>query len=813
MLAVNHGRADLCVDDSRIIVATFKHRSPGAAAAAVMLALYGQAALAQQTAALAAANAEEPTQLEEIVITAQKRTERLEDVPVAASVLSADMLATDNVSDISDINKLVPSVQVNGTINGRVPMGIRGISSVSNEGTVGISSGVAVLVDGVPVPSDSYDGNDIQDVQNVEVLKGPQATLGGRTAASGVINMVTRGPTDSLAGNVSTTVTDDGEYRVNAFLSGQLSDKVQASLAVYKTSIQYPITNLAGGDKTTQDVDGYRAKFKFLLNDNFDVMVMAHQGEDRSRGFNFVYVYVPPGASLIGSSQAAALPGITPSWNNLDYKSPVMTAGAVHYDDDASVIVDYRFGNGSTLTSTTAYQREKQQQVQDIFAVDVYYWNVLTPNGPPFGGPFYNTQSQNETVTQASEEIKLASAVDLPVNYLLGVFFSNTKVDELYIRALPPAGYDVRPIPVTATYDVYGRSTWKIEPSTSVVTGLRFNHDVLKYNYTETTNVVSFPNAIYGPLFSSGSSSSNALVGDVSLQQKFTSNSMAYFTYARGYSPEAYNTSAVLYPSPANPRAAIPLQPVGQEHINHFELGSKGTYLDRTLTLNADVFDTIYQNYQIQTYSAVANVLTPPLILTSAGKAETRGLEFDTQWAASRHTRLNFSAAYIDAVFKDYKNAPCWGQPGGISQTSAQGCVPETVNGVTQGVQNVDGKTMPNSPKFKAVLGAEQRVPLGSLPYELVLGGDYTYRTSAQMLLDQNPWALQASVGILNLRAGLQSQDGRYAATAFVNNVADKVYYVDVEDFWTGPWGGPAVIGQPARDAHRYAGVRLSASF
>jgi len=98
--------------------------------------------------------------------------------------VSADVLAQQNVSDISDINKLVPSVQLNGTINGRVPMGIRGISSVSNEGTVGISSGVAIQVDGVPVPSDSYDGNDIMDVQSIEVLKGPQATLGGRTAAS-----------------------------------------------------------------------------------------------------------------------------------------------------------------------------------------------------------------------------------------------------------------------------------------------------------------------------------------------------------------------------------------------------------------------------------------------------------------------------------------------------------------------------------------------------------------------------------------------------------------------------------------------------
>jgi iron complex outermembrane receptor protein len=287
---------------------------------------------------------------------------------------------------------------------------------------------------------------------------------------------------------------------------------------------------------------------------------------------------------------------------------------------------------------------------------------------------------------------------------------------------------------------------------------------------------------------------------------------MAYFTYARGYSPEAYNTSAVLYPSPTNPNNAIPLQPVGQEHINHFELGSKGTYLDRTLLLNVDLFDTIYQDYQIQTYAAVANVLTPPLDLTSAGKAETRGVELDTQWAATPTTRLNFSAAYIDAKFKDYPNAPCWGQPGGIVQSAAEGCTPVVINGVTQGVQNVDGKTMPNSPKFKAIAGFEQRVPLSSHPVELVFGGDYTYRTSAQMLVDQNPWAVQGAFGILNLRAGFQSNSGKFAVTAFLNNVTNKVYYVDVEDFWTGPWGGPAVIGQPARDAHRFAGIRLSAS-
>src|SRR5579884_823337 len=108
-------------------------------------------------------------QIEEVVITAQKRPERLQDVPVTAAVVSANELAKSNVSDVSDLNKLVPGLNLNGTISGRVPMGIRGISSVSNEAAVGVPSGVAIMIDGVPVPPDSYSGNNVEDVRSVEV--------------------------------------------------------------------------------------------------------------------------------------------------------------------------------------------------------------------------------------------------------------------------------------------------------------------------------------------------------------------------------------------------------------------------------------------------------------------------------------------------------------------------------------------------------------------------------------------------------------------------------------------------------------------
>jgi iron complex outermembrane receptor protein len=761
-------------------------------ATGALVALAAGAAAAAESADTAASSG--GAELEEIVITAQKRPERLQDVPVAAEVLSSQALANADVADLSDLNKMVPSVQLNGTINGRVPTGVRGISSVSNEQTVGISSGVAISIDGVPVPSDSFDANNVAGVQSVEVLLGPQSTLGGRTAAAGLINFTTRGPTATLQGTATTTVTDDGEYRFEGFLSGPIVDRIEGSLSAYKLTTRYPVTNLATGDKTTQDVAGSRIKLLFNVTDNLDITLMAHNENTEGKGANLVYNYITPGNDLLFTpgpfTQALLLPGYTPSWKNLVYASPVTTAGGSHRDGDYSVIIEDRLGGGYTLTSTTAYTEEKQNQTQDLFAVDDFFWHTLTGQTV-----FYNTQNQVATVKQKSEELKIVSPTDGPVSGLAGLFYSDNSVDEVYVRTLPPAGLDVHVIPDTKTYDVYGRATWNLTSATSLVAGLRFNHDQISYKYNQYVYFPTSPPAYY----SQGSSDSNTVVGDIALKQRFTDNLMAYLSYSRGYSPAAYNTSATL-------TSNATLAPVGKESINSYELGTKGTYLDHTLILNADIFDTIYTDYQIQSYAYAPGVLTPPLDLTSVGKAQTRGAELSSEWLATSTTRLSLSAAYIDAKFVTYTGAPCYGL-----QTAAEGCVTPT-NGASPS-QNVSGATMPNSPKLKATFGLEQRIPLPNHPYEWVLGGTYTYRTHAQMLPDQNPFGIQSGFGLLNLRLGFESTDGKFTATAFMNNVTNHHYYTDVEDFWSGPWNGNAVIGQPARDAARYSGLRLTVSF
>jgi len=206
--------------------------------------------------------------------------------------------------------------------------------------------------------------------------------------------------------------------------------------------------------------------------------------------------------------------------------------------------------------------------------------------------------------------------------------------------------------------------------------------------------------------------------------------------------------------------------------------------------------------------------VAPILGLTPAGKARTEGLEIDSAYALTPLTRIGLDVAYIDAKFVDYRGAPCWGN--GIIQTDALGCHDVLgPGGVPTGsrVQDVSGQTMPNSPRFKGTLSADQRIPLGGGDYDAVIGGTYAYRSRDQFQPDQNPATIQGSFGLLNLNVGIREKSGKFSATAFVNNLTDHHYFVDMEDFWSGPWGSNAVVGQPARDSNRYFGLRLQAGF
>ncbi len=777
------------------------------------------------TPALAQAAADSTGTLQEIVVTAEKRPERLQGIPASVQVVSSNTLANMNAGDISDLNRAVPSVNMNGTINGRVPYGIRGVSSTSNEFTVGMPQGVAIMVDGVPLPDDARAGNVVADVTSVEVLEWPQGTLGGPAAATGVVNIVTRKPSDVFLGEFSATGTTDAEYRGNGFIAGPITQGVDYSLSANWTTRDFPIRNVQLGRRTTEHEYSIRGKLQFQPTDQLTGTVAASIGHDNSSGFNFVYTHLTPGIFLLTGaggppfmSQAALLPGITPSFDNQVYSSPVNAYSTVS-DRDLSLDLKYRTGGGFTLGSTTAYMHEAQQNEQDLFAVAGYFWNELTgagsgaPGTPP---PFYNVQNQSNTISQISEELKLVSPSGGRFNYVAGIFYSDSKVDEITSRNLLPALQDEDVHPDRKTTDLYGRTTWEFSPRNYLSTGLRYNYDQISYVMNVQGYDVSFPppNIYATTTPAAGSHNESTVVGDVSLKHKYSQDQMVYLSYTRGYSPSVFNTSQAL-------TQQVPVLGLAKkEGINSFELGTKGSYLENRLTVNAALFYTQYQDFQVQIFDQSNVSINPPLILANAA-AKTRGLNLDVAFAPTSLSRVSLNMAYTDATFGNYV-APCYypSAPGIIPtgsscyQANAAGAVLATagqpaVSGVPVG-QNLNGRPMSNAPKFKAVLDLQQTIPSGR--YDWVLDGNLFYRDSAQMLVDQNPYAVQPSLYIVNLSVGVKVD--KFLITAFMNNAFNQHYFTDLEDFWSGPWGGTnAVVGQPARDTNRYGGLRFTMKF
>ena len=746
---------------------------------------------------------------QEIVISAQKRTEKLKDTPVAASVVSEESLARSNASDISDLNLVVPSVQLKGTFNGRVPLAMRGISTNANEAAVGLTSGVSIMLDGVPVPSDSMAANELFDVVRVEVLKGPQSTLGGRTASSGVINIVTNSPSKTLLGAISLTGTSDKEYKLGARVSGPINEMLGFSVAAYGNEREYPIRNLMLGENSRSKASGGRIKLGLAVDKTLDITLMARAAQSDSTGGTFTYQYLTAGAALFpyfpfapgGITQAQSFPGVNIRYGNTDYASPVRMSNKVR-DEDVSLTVEKRFG-GYIFSSVTAQQREKITSVQDVTAQAVYFLDVLRQGfipDPPIGPPFFdNSQTIKITPKSLTQEFKIASPLEGDVSYVAGLFYSDVDVTQDHYRQMfvnPKIDFvDSK----TQTTGLYGRVTWKLGSDMSLLTGLRYNRDKVSYSITDTGRSFS----------SAGSDSSSNVVGDLTLRYKLGADHMVYGTYARGYKPRAFNTAATL-----NSNAA--LTPVEREDIDHFEVGSKSVWLGGTATLNVALFNTTYQNFQVQFYPP--GQVIPSLELANAAKARTRGLELDSAFNLAKSSRINFSAAYIDARFLDFNKAPAY-----PTQTAAQGAflVGLDANGAPIFGQDASGKPMPDSPKVKFTLGADQQVLGDDAPFRLNFNAQYAYRTSALMQGNQNPETRQPGFGILNLSLTAAASAGTWSLTAFVNNALNKFYLVNAEDFFSGLYAVPgsppgaanAVIGQPARDAKRYVGLRLNYYF
>jgi iron complex outermembrane receptor protein len=735
---------------------------------AVLAFCLGAAAPASaQTAAAKSAD----NQIQEVVVTAQKRAENVQDVPKTVEVLSQVRLTTAAVNNLQDLSRV--SVAIQGlAASPYAPPSIRGISSFAL--SIGVQTQTGVVLDDIPQPSFSTLANELTDIERVEVLPGPQSTLTGRNAAGGLINIVTHNPTDYLTGNVSIEQTSDNQTRVGGYVSGPINAKTGFSLSGFWDKWEGPITNLGEGGKKLGGFDqrGVRAKFQWRPTDSLTFMLTGFytKGDFLTTpllgGSPYISATADAGSAFAppGATFATLYPGVVVGPYNTKIYSTTHGV-ASNENKGVSLRIDYDTSIG-TLSSITGYSKNEQPRTDAFTAFPLFGFNIVAKT--------------NTDVDYYSEEIRLASPKSNDkIQYLTGMIYTDTKNFEPYARAiLFPVNWGR-----TATmksFALYGRSTWRLTDDTSLTGGLRYQHDNQGYNWVFNDGT---PN-------SGNSNSYDFVAGEASLQHDFSKDIKGYVTYANAETGKAYDLED------NNGAASVGgLKPLQSEKVQNVEGGIKSQWFERRLTVNVSAFSANYQNYQVQSLQTGSVNSVPVIRLFAIGKVRTQGIEVSTTYAPVRDLRLGLDATVLDAQILSYPGAQCY-----VGQTAALGCV--------GGVQNLRG-VLPGTSKFRANASVDYTIEMPTASFDGTLGGYLRYQGPTSYDVFGSPVAIQGGFATVNLSAGLKSHNGVWSAELFVNNVADKHYYNAVTADQFQPAGASAVSATYARDSSRYFGGRI----
>lgn len=791
-------------------------------ASAAVLAAFASSASAQE------AN----RQVDEIVVTAQKREQSLQNVPIVVTAVSAQLLQDSGVKDIKDLTILTPGLLVTSTANETSTTArIRGIGTVGDN--AGLESSVGIIVDGVYRPRNGVGFGDLGEMQRVEVLKGPQGTLFGKNTSAGVINIMTKQPTFSFGANGELTVGDNGALGASASINGPIvADKIAGRLYVAdrKRDGFYDI-RVGKGPRTstqdqTQDFWSTRGQLLFTPNDAVDVKLI---GDYTKREESCcVGVQIKNGAT---APLVAALAGIsgglstTPApWNRIAYAN--RGSEQLITDQGLSGELNWKtpFLGGAKVTAITAARDWDYVagQDSDFTTADIIY--------RPSNG------DQGTHFKQFSQELRLAGASD-KVNWLVGAFYAK---EDLTAKATLRYGTNFEsylsgllgglPLPAitgraagtvyaagAGNLDVYKQegTTWALFSNNSIqvteklelTLGLRYTKDekTLDAAYSNidaavgcagisrwanaavTTPAASraaivgaacqaFANPLYNGLTNHKSRSEDAWSGTAKAAYRINPSYLTYVSYARGYKSGGYNLDRVALPFAlaGTPTAATSLQPIldtsfGGEFVDSYEAGIKSTLLDRTLLLNATVFSQKLTDFQLNAFNGLF------FQVQSVPEVTSQGVDTDMVWFPSKGLTLQSGVTYSDTAYASGKN--------------------RALLGASASTARLPGARLSLAPLWSASASATYERSFGTLVGRANIGAKYSssYNTGS----DLNPVKVQAGYIVANGRISLGTTDERLALELWSQNMLNQKYYQVAYDapFQSGSYD--AFLGQP----------------
>lgn len=729
---------------------------------------------AMSMAVSASAIADASLVLEEVIVTAQKREQSLQEVPVSVSAVSGDQIASSGIKDLTSLSSYVPNLKINEgpTENG---IYIRGLGSGENQG---FEQSVGMFVDGVYAGKARQFQAPFLDVGSVEVLRGPQGTLYGKNTIAGSITITSARPTDELEASIMTEYEfEEGGQTTEAVVSGPIAENLAGRIALRYTDADGFMDNSLQDDEE-MDTNALAGRMSLLWTptDELDVLFKYESGNTETAGKNNRIIDAGP--------YLAAYQALDPNFEVDEYQRSTSDAETMDVDSESFTLnVSYDLGSHE-LTSITAYSTF---EADDVFDADFSPADVISVE-------------LNQEYEQVSQEFRITSELGDKFDYIAGVYYQNSEFDTnrllgagsaLAALALDPvlagAGYTGALAATTGfnsqfsqdseTIAVFGSLSWHPTDDMHWTLGLRYSKEdkeaersLLITEYLGTTAQTD-PAAILDMnilgIFShdvEGSHTDENLSPSLKFQYDVNSDVMLYASLSKAYKSGGYSEPGMTGDELGeyNPIVGAPTTfDFDQEEALAFEVGGKTTLLDGAAVLNFALFRTEYDDLQVSTYDGVS------FVVGNAAKAISQGIEIDGMVRLTESLTMSGSMAYLDATYDEFANANCtYAQ----NPTGAPGCT-----------QDLGGETLANAPEWTANLAFDHVMPLTN-NLELMSHIDFSYTDDQYLASDLDERSLQDDYTLVNARVALSNSEGSWEVALLGKNLTDEEYFTMAGD-------------------------------
>jgi iron complex outermembrane receptor protein len=717
-------------------------------------------------------------QLSEVVISSRRREETAQDVPIPISVIGGKLVADAGAFNVNRLKEFIPSVQLYSSNPRNTSLNIRGLGSAFGLTNDGLDPGVGFYVDGVYYARPAATTLDFIDIEQVEVLRGPQGTLFGKNTTAGAFNITTRAPSFKPGGTFELSYGNYGYIQAKSTITGPLGKKVAGRLSFSGTQRDGLFYNMKT-QKHVNDLNnlGLRGQLLYTPTDKIKITLAGDLTNQRPDGY----------AQII----AGVAPTLRPAYRqfnqiiaDLDYKLPTTNPFDRIIDHDTpwrsnndlggvSLNFDAKIGSG-TLTATSAWR----------------YWKWGPSNDRDFTGlPVLALSQATSRQAQWSQEIRYAGNFSSSLSGVIGVYIIDQEIksDPVQIEEAGAAQWRFAQSSTSALWKtpglfngfgtkttsslntlssaVFGQLDWAITKKLHILPGLRYNYDKKDvdfdrktYGGLQTTDpaLIALKNALYTNQSFKTSADNTNLSGQLTLSYKASSRFNAFATYSTNYKPIGVNLGGL---PTANGAVLIDLATIKPEYVTHYEIGIK-TKPSENSTLNLVYYNTDIKDFQTQVQTAEVGVNRG--YLANADKVRVTGFELDGNVRFGRNLSFYGAVAYTDGKYVSFKNAP----------------VPLEETGAASAFKDISGGQLPGISKWAGSLGGEVNFEGSLLSQEgrYFFALDSYYRSSFSSSASPSKYLNIDGYALLNGRIGFRTNDG---LTIFVwaRNLLNQDYF------------------------------------